>query len=253
MRSIGFSPEDRGHWPGTPVIRWDGNSYARTEPKITGSEGEYETHSTVSENGIHHHVNYLDYQVWLYLRKFEELGISDNTLLIFCADNGTSGYGKHSSDRQKGTHVPLIVYGPNLTKTGSQNCLVDMADILPTIAEIGGFELPPDYERNGKSLAPYLFESATDHREWIYAYKGAQQIIRGQYVLRDGNKKWWDVTTRPADLISFPQITSWANVTDEHRLERDRLRSILPRFDKHATEHDAPLKPIRSRARRDGP
>ena len=235
-----FSPENRGHWPGTPIINWTGDGYERTPPNITGEDGVYDTHGTVSENGIHSHVNYLDYQVWLYRNKLNELGIADNTILIFCADNGTSGYGKHNPDRQKGTHVPLIIYAPGMTKSGPQDALVDMSDILPTIAAIGGHDLPDDYEINGKSLNSYLFGNATNHREYIYGYSGPKQIIRGQYVLRDGHRKWWDVTQIPSDLISFKQITNWKEVSQQHRDERDRLEKVLPQFDKHATEHDPP-------------
>lgn len=235
-----LSPDDRGHWPCTPKIKWDGKSYERTEPKISGKDGDYDTHGTVTENGIHHHINYLDYQVWLYQKKLKELGLEKNTILIFCADNGTSGYGKHSSDRQKGTHVPLIIHAPGLKKTGEQTCLVDMSDILPTIAEVGGVQLPLDYELNGKSLARYLFGNSEKHRDFIYGYSGPKQIIRGELVLRDGFGKWWDVSKQPEDLISFPQIKDWKTVSVEHRAERKRLKGILPRFDSHATEHDPP-------------
>jgi arylsulfatase A-like enzyme len=169
-----------------------------------------------------------------------ELALDQNTIFIFCADNGTWGYGKASPISQKGTHVPLIIYAPWLTKHGEQDVLVNMCDMLPTIAELGGFKLPANYEINGESLVPFLFGDQPTHREWLYAYKGPMQIIRGSHVLRDGNGKWWDVSARPADLISFPRIDDWSTVSDAHRAERKKLEAILPRFDKHKTEHDAP-------------
>lgn len=58
--------------------------------------------------------------------------------------------------------------------------------------------------------------------------------------MRDGKGKWWDVQSEPADLISFPQIKDWSAVSPQHRAERDKLNAILPRFDLHSTEHDAP-------------
>ncbi|MEM9480596.1 MAG: sulfatase-like hydrolase/transferase [Verrucomicrobiota bacterium] len=238
-----LNPSDPSKWPGTPKIEWDGKQYTRTKPKITGDEGVYDTHGTVTESGIHHHVNYLDYQMWLYREKLEEMGIADNTIVIFTADNGTSGYGKHSSDRQKGTHVPLIIYAPGMKKHGKQDVLVNLSDFLPTFADISGEAIPADYAIDGESFWPFLMSGKKNHRKWIYAYKGPQQLIRGRRTMLDGTGKWWDVETLPEDLISFPRIENWQGVSQEHRNERNRFREIIPAFDLHATEHDAPGTP----------
>ncbi len=236
-------PDSPSRWPGTPVVQWDGNGYQRISPKITGDQGVYDTHDTVTSPGIHHHVNYLDYQVWLYQQKFAEMGIADNTVFIFCSDNGTSGYGKASGDRQRGTHVPLIIHAPGLTKQGEQDILVNLSDFLPTFEDLTGVRLPDDYEVNGESLFPYLFEEAEDHRDWIYAYREDRQLIRGRQVMKDAANKWWDVSTQPADLIDYPQIKEkdWASLSPAHRKERKHLKKILPRFDNYDSEHDAPL------------
>ncbi|MEM6698541.1 MAG: sulfatase-like hydrolase/transferase [Bacteroidota bacterium] len=241
-----FHPKEGNKWPGTPKISWDGEKYSRVKPHITGDNGVYDTHGTVSEDGIHHHINYLDYQVWLYMNKLKEMDIADNTIFIFCADNGTSGYGKSSPDLQKGTHIPLIIYAPvlKLTKQGKQEILVNLSDMLPTIAEIADVKIPYSYEINGQSLLPYLTTEGTSHRDWIYGYHKASQIIRGDLVLRDGNNIWWDVSKNPADLIDFPKITDWNTVSEEHRKERDQLEHVLQRYDQHASSHDAPKEGI---------
>jgi arylsulfatase A-like enzyme len=233
-----FEPDSKSRWPGTPVIKWDGKKYTRTEPRVTGDKGVYDTHGTVTEPGMHSHVEYLDYQLWQYLGKLDELKIADNTVLIFCADNGTSGYGKASHDRQKGTHVPFMVYAPGLgfTKRGEQDILLNLSDVLPTLADIMNVEVPVDYEIHGKSLWPYLTTGRREHREWIYAYKQEKQLIRSHRVMRDGYGKWWDVSARPDDLISFPPITDWERVSAAHREERNRLEAILPRFAKKPEE-----------------
>lgn len=229
-----LNPESESKWPGTPRVNWDGEKYTRTQPHITGDEGQYDTHESVTPPGIHHHINYLDYQVWQYQEKFKQLGILDNTIFIFCADNGTLGYGKNSTDRQTGTHVPMIISAPGLTKQGEQDVLVSLADLLPTIAEVTSAKLPANYEINGKSLVPFLFGEESDHREWLYGYKDSEQVIRGKKVLRDGRGKWWDVENTPDDLISFAQIKDWQSVSGAHRDERTALLTALPRFDQQA-------------------
>ncbi len=233
-------PENGQNFPGTPVVNWDGQQYTRIQPNITGDAGQYDDHGTVTPPGIHHHINYLDYQAWLYQNKLKELGIAENTIFIFCADNGTATYGKNSTDRQKGTHVPMIISAPGMTKKGLQDVLVNMSDLLPTIAELTGVELPADYEINGESMVPFLFGEKTEHRDWLYGYKDSEQIIRGTKVMRDGRGKWWDVDHSPADLISFPEITDWQSVSEAHRAERDKLLAVLPQFDQKTNGKNGP-------------
>ena len=229
-----------GKWTGTPIVKWTGNAYIRTEPAITGDKGVYDTHS-ITPPSIHHQINYIDYQIWLYQKKLKELGIENNTVLIFCADNGTMTYGKASPIRQRGCHIPMIIYAPNMAKHGRQDILVNLADILPTLADIVGFKFPANYEVNGKSLWPYLTANKQTHRDWIYSYQGDKQLIRGHKVLRDGKGLWWNVEQKPENMDRYPQITDWSNVSEMHLMERSTLEKLLPRFDKHTEQHDAPI------------
>ena len=241
-----LNPSSEEKWPGTPIVNWDGEKYTRVTPKITGDKGKYDTHGTVTEPSMANHIKYLDYQVWQYLEKLKKMGIENDTILIFAADNGTSGYGKHNHSRQRGTHVPLVVYAPGaeMTKQGKQPVIASMADILPTLSDIMGEEIPADYEIHGESLWPFLTTSKPKHRDWIYAYKNHRQLIRGDLVMKDGDEKWWDVSATPADLDKFPQIKDWQKVSQAHRDERKKLETVLPRFDTYQAEHDfLPIAP----------
>ena len=241
-------------WPNTPIVKWDGKKYTRVEPNITGDNGEYDTHGSITRPGIHHHINYIDYQIWLYLKELDKLGIADNTVIIIAADNGTSGYGKASSERQKGDHVPMIIYAPGMTKHGKQEIMVSLADVMPTVAELCGYKFPADYKLDGKSLVPYLFTDQVTHRDWIYSYRGPEQMIRGTYVMKDGHGKWYDVS-RPVDNLDiFKEIKDWGSVLETHREEREKLLKILPRYDNYFTEHDEPgvpplKKPLKKKVR----
>jgi arylsulfatase A-like enzyme len=244
--SSDINKKTRQKWPATPKVEWKNGKYVRTKPNVTGDKGEYDTHGSITDGGIHNHVKYLDYQLWQYIEKLKELKIEDNTILIFCADNATSGYGKGSFNSQKGPHIPMIIYAPclNMTKKGEQDILADVSDILPTIAEIAGVEVPKSYELNGKSLIPFITTNNTEHREWIYTYHMEKQLIRSKNVLIDGLGKTYDVSRYPDDLISFHEIKDWSKATKEQKEEYKKLKSILPQFDLHATEHDAPINGI---------
>ncbi len=235
-----LKPENGHCWSGTPKVTWDGKKYTRTDVKVTGSKGKYDTHGTVTENGQYNHLNYIDYQIWLYRNKFKELGIEDNTVFIFTADNGTAGYGKNSGDQQRGCHVPLVIYAPGMTKHGEQDVLVSMADIMPTVAELVGFDFPADYKVDGKSLVPFLFGDKKEHRDWVYTYRGPEQLIRGKDVLKDGRDKWWDVSGDPEDLTSFEEIKNWSSVSETKQAEFKELEKQLPKYDLYYTEYNQP-------------
>ncbi len=230
----------KSKWPGTPFVKWNGKKYIRKQPKITGDKGVYDTHGTVTPPGIHQHVNYIDYQLWQYREKLEEMGIADNTIVIFCADNGTSGYGKNSGVIQKGCHIPMIIYAPGMTKHGEQDVLMTVADMLPTIADLVGYEIPKDYQIDGESLVPFLYSDKPGHRDWIYTQRGPEQLIRGTKVLKDGRDKWFDVSQPVSDLISFAEVKDWSTVLELHREEREKLLKLLPQYDLYFDEHGAP-------------
>lgn len=228
-----LKPNSTDKWPGTPKVRWNGNRYTRTAPNITGDAGVYNTRNTVTKPGINRHIEYLDYQIWQYMKKLRDLGIEDDTVFIFASDNGTSGYGKGSPTKQRGVHVPLVIYAPglNMTKQGKQNVLASMADILPTIADLASVNIPNSYEVHGESLVPFLTTNKAKHRDYLYSYKGERQLVRGNKVMRDGKGAWWDVSRIPRDLDNYPKITNWNRVSASHRAERDRLNQVLNRFD----------------------
>lgn len=112
--------------------------------------------------------------------KLLELGIRDNTLLIFLGDNGTlskvvtrfqgADYkgGKGSTNR-RGTHVPLIVSWPAVITSGRVNRdLISSVDFLPTICEAAGIAVPEGID--GVSFLPQLRGEIGTPREWLYTW-----------------------------------------------------------------------------------
>jgi len=126
-------------------------------------------------------VSYADKIVGKIVDSLNELGIRDNTIVIFTADNGTNRsltYPFHGEQRkgekglatERGTHVPLIVNAPSIIpeKIVSDD-LIEFSDILPTLAEIAGAKLP-DVELDGVSFWPQLQGKKGNQRDWIYQY-----------------------------------------------------------------------------------
>jgi len=116
---------------------------------------------------------WIDDSLGAIFRKLKELGIDDNTLVIFAPDHGRDG--KASVFSHGAAQVPMIMRWPKGIP-GGQVCdeLVQNIDLVPTFFELGQAEKPKSYRINGKSLTP-LFKNGTadDWRTHLYLEMGA--------------------------------------------------------------------------------
>jgi arylsulfatase A len=132
-------------------------------------------------------VEYTDRIMGKLIKGLEKHGVRDNTLVLFIGDNGTGGNGK-AQTTEMGCRVPFIVNGPGLVKaSGECRELVDISDIVPTICEVAGIELPKDQVIDGVSFVPYLKGETKALREWIYAPLGTKRVVRTKRWLLENN------------------------------------------------------------------
>ena len=130
---------------------------------------------------------YMDKMVGQVVRKLDELGIRDNTLLIFLGDNGTHSSvtsrfngedykGGKGSTNSHGTHVPLVVSWPAVIKQGRvESDLVSSTDFLPTICASAGVEVPANVD--GVSFLPQLRGEEGTRRDWLYTWYSPRQKL----------------------------------------------------------------------------
>ena len=109
----------------------------------------------------------LDARVGHIVDKVRELGIANNTLIIFTTDNGAwqdvypdAGYtpfrGTKGTVREGGARVPAIAWWPGKIKAGSRNYdILGSLDFMATFANLAGLKLPEN-DREGK---PIIFDS----------------------------------------------------------------------------------------------
>jgi arylsulfatase A len=127
-------------------------------------------------------VEYTDKLVGQVIDKLEELGLRENTLVIFTSDNGTARgissvvngeefVGGKLSSTDAGTHVPLIANWPGVVPEGTvNNDLICFTYFFPTLAEIAGIEIPPELKLDGQSFAPLLKGERANLPDWIYMW-----------------------------------------------------------------------------------
>lgn len=147
-------------------------------------------------------VNHMDKAVGGIVAKLDDLGIRNNTLLIFTGDNGTDKPvvtrcggrdvigGKGQVD-DTGTRVPFIVSWPGMVgPTVNETELVEHCDILPTLSEVSGAPLPADYPGDGVSLLPILSGKGKRTKKNIYIwYRGKTWARTVDYGVMLDNEK----------------------------------------------------------------
>jgi len=119
-------------------------------------------------------LHYADKMVGKLIQTLDELGLVDNTILIFTSDNGTDNHAEAKPIQSQfmgqrvsggkyfptelGVNVPLLVRWPGHVEPGSI-CeeLVDLTDFFPTFCELGRIPLPHNHKIDGRSLVP-LFQ-----------------------------------------------------------------------------------------------
>jgi arylsulfatase A len=138
-------------------------------------------------------VAYMDKLIGKLVARLDELGLRENTLLLFVGDNGT-GQGTRSmmGDRlviggkgsmtTTGMHVPLIANWPGKVSAGKvTRDLVDSTDFLPTIAEAAGVPFG-ELKVDGHSFWSQLRGEKGQPREWYYSWYGPREEFVGEFA-----------------------------------------------------------------------
>lgn len=186
-------------------------------------------------------VNYMDKIVGRILAKTEELGIAENTLIVFTADNGTNTRistqwngrnikGGKGAMTDLGTHVPMIAYWKGHTPEGKVlDDLVDFTDVYPTLADVAGIELDETDPVDGFSLLPQLRGEKGTPRDWMFChYQPYWNKQPGQFVRTAEYKLYYDGRFyKPADDLDEKKDLS-RSMNSERQMEiHRRLQSLL--------------------------
>ena len=175
------------HKPGVPMAA-PGSWYY---PDVPECDAEGRPTGKKIAGSLASNMQFLDQKLQLIVKRLEDLGILNNTIIMIAGDNGTPGYGKGKFESEVALRVPFIVWGPGLVKpVGPSPVLVDFTDILPTLAELGGAKKPDDV--SGHSFAPYLLGKPFVPRDSIFMQFDNARWLRDQRYLLDGNGRFYD-------------------------------------------------------------
>ncbi len=140
-------------------------------------------------------VTRLDDGIGQIVAKLEELGIDENTLIIFTSDNGPHEEGGNQKEffdtngplqgmkrdlYEGGIRVPFVAYWPGTIEAGqSSEHQSAFWDYLPTFCDVAGLEIPE--ETNGISFLPTLLgqkQKSHDYLYWEFMEREGAQALR---------------------------------------------------------------------------
>ncbi|MEM7116397.1 MAG: sulfatase-like hydrolase/transferase [Chloroflexota bacterium] len=132
---------------------------------VSPSEAQYQAAARAEYGSI----TMLDAGIGRILARLDELGLSENTTIIFCSDHGDM-FGDHGLMLKFGCHydgtvrVPLLIKTPSMAG-GDANGLVSLMDIAPTI--LGLADCQPYVGMQGIDLKPMLEDEMVTVRESV--------------------------------------------------------------------------------------
>jgi arylsulfatase A-like enzyme len=170
------------------------------------------------------------------LAALERFGLKDNTLVIFCADQGVGGgyngiWGmghnvKPSVAYDKILNVPLIICHPgNVQKNKQNDFLVNNYDLMPTILDYVGLSAQMPSNSPGRSFSPVLngkkqeWDNVTFYEHF---YTRAIRTDRWKYVFRH---------EEPDDLFDLDNDPLEHKNLAENPVYQDEIQKLKKRLD----------------------
>ncbi len=146
----------------------------------------------------------LDRQIGRFMQGLKDLGLDENTIVIFTGDNGPApafdGHRTNSFRGQKGTlydggiRMPFIIRWPGVIDADQVNTssVVCMVDLFPSLCSIAGVDVPEKYPLDGKDMSEVLLGNSTAERGtplfWEFG-KTKGDRISPHIGVRDGDWK----------------------------------------------------------------
>lgn len=175
-------------------------------------------------------VTFMDAQVGKLLEALDQLGLAENTIVVFWSDHGymltEHGQWKKQSLFEESARVPLIIAAPGAKGNGKASSrIVELVDLYPTLAHLCGFQ-PPQYLA-GDNLMPLLDnpDKRWDNVAYTQVWRKPDNFMgrrvrteRWRYIEWDGGKRGaqlYDSKKDPYEYHNLAEDPKYAKVRDE--------------------------------------
>ena len=201
-------------------------------------------------------VSDLDRQIGRLIKRIDELGLADNTIIAFSSDNGPEDFdignavhsgigsagpfrGRKRSIYEGGVRMPFIVRWPGHTPSGRVDDTTVMAgvDWLVTVCSLAGVRLPKDLNPDGEDMSRAILGKPKPRTkplmwEWRFRVFGDMAHKSPMLAIRDGK---WKLLMNPdrsrVELYDIPEDpTELDNIAVQHPDVVEGLSARLMRW-----------------------
>ena len=121
--------------------------------------------------GYYGSLAYCDELFGQVLGVLDNLGLREDTLVVFTADHGEMLYDHRlwskSNFFEQSVHIPLILSWPGQLEAGRSEALAEHIDLFPTFTDLLSLETPDSVQ--GRSLAPVLRGEMESNRDMVHS------------------------------------------------------------------------------------
>ncbi len=201
-----YLPYNTPHSPmQVPDEFWNRFENIALKMKYQGKEGENENFTKAALAMVEN----IDYNVGRLTQKLKELGLEENTLLIYLSDNGPNDWrwnggmrGKKGSTDEGGVRTPFFMqWKNNIPKGKTVAQIAGAIDILPTLASLANIDMPIEKQIDGRDLKPLILKDSSNWnpRPIINYWQGKTSIRTQKYRLDDANRLY-DMDVDPGQV-----------------------------------------------------
>ncbi|NQZ77769.1 MAG: sulfatase-like hydrolase/transferase, partial [Ekhidna sp.] len=191
----------------------------------------------------------LDWSTGKILDKLDELGLAENTMVLFTSDNGPwLAFGPEGGSAgplregkqftfEGGMRVPAIMQWKGRIPEGTvSSSLVSTLDMLPTISAIANAELPADKPIDGMDISEHLFDKKPlNDRELAFYMDGDYRAYRAgdwkiKMPFKGSKERMWKAGVAAHDTLLFDlknDIGEQNNLVDT---EKEKLKEMVEKM-----------------------
>ena len=123
-------------------------------------------------------IDRLDQGYGFCLDALKDAGRLDDTLVLCFSDHGMPFPGAKASPYDTGLHVPLLAMAPSQSRKGVTNdAMISLTDIAPTVIDWCGAEVPANYDFHGSSFVPIIGQESGAGRDEHYYSHTFHEIV----------------------------------------------------------------------------
>lgn len=205
-------------------------------------------------------IEHIDAEVGRLAKSVRDLGLAENTYIIFTSDNGPwikfKNHGGSAAPLRdgKGTtfeggqRVPCVMWGPGRIPAGtSSDALISTIDLLPSLAALAKSKVPEEHRIDGMDLSATLTGDTPSKRDEFLYYRANGQldgIRQGEWKLLLSGQNIWEKAQKKPETVLFhltKDISEKTNLASEHPEKVAELTKRMNELDAEISKNARPV------------